>query len=398
MPILGSVASQNTRSFLFNGGNQTTNDLYSLVTAMSNTSVPNATPASGGTLVVNGTSLGSYDYLAKSGNQTVSSFNNSDWFTATADTRSAFVVVQGNLTIDSGQTFRPANRKLFTCIYVTGTLTVNGSISMTARGANHSGTGNSGGATTSGAIRLHTGTFSSVSNPQVPSSGGAGAAGVSPAALNQGIVGGTGTAGSAGGTGGGGSGASWQRNTTAPTFSGNASAGTSFSGGSGTGGAGQDQTYPSGTRVGDNAISNGGAGGDALAFEPAHGGGSDAAGGAGNPGGLGRTAEGGTPNQLKPANNGGDGTGGVLVIFCNTLAGSGTISANGVTGGSATRLDGPGGGGSGGGSVTVFYQSDSSTIVVQANGGAGGSSPNANDYNTFGGAGGAGTARKLSLI
>ena len=398
MPILGTAASQNTRNFLFTAGNQSVNDLYSLATAMSNVSTSNASPTSGGTLTVNGTSLGSYDYLAKSGNQTVSSFTDSDWFTATADTRSAFVVVQGNLTINSGQTFMPANRKLFTCIYVTGTLTVNGSISMTARGANHSGSGNSGGATTSGAVRLHTGTFSSISNPQTPSSGGAGANGVSPAALNQGIVGGTGTAGSAGGTGGGGSGASWQRNTTAPTFSGNASAGTSFSGGSGTGGIGQDQTYGSGTRIGDHAITNGGKGGDAAAFEPAHGGGGDAAGGAGNPGGLGRTAAGGTDNQLKPANDGGAGTGGVLIVFCNTLAGSGTISANGVAGGLATVFDGPGGGGSGGGSVTIFYQSDSSTITTQANGGAGGSSPNANGFNTYGGSGGAGTARKLSLV
>jgi hypothetical protein len=379
------------------GGSIATDSLYSLMT-INGTNTSTTTPTSGGTLSVNGVSFGSYDYSVKSGNQTVSSFTNSDWFTTTEDTRSSLIVVKGDLTINSGQTFTPSNRKLFTCIYVTGTLTVNGSISMTARGANHSGTGNSGGATTAGAIRLHTGTFSSVTNPQIPSSGGSGANGVSPAALNVGVGGATGTSGSAGGTGGGGSGASWQRNTTAPTFSGNASAGTSFSGGSGTGGAGQDQTYPSGTRVGDNAIPNGGAGGDALAFEPAHGGGSDAAGGAGNPGGLGRTAAGGTPNQLKPANNGGAGTGGVLIVFCNTLAGSGTISANGVSGGSATVLDGPAGGGSGGGSVTVFYQSDSSSVTIQANGGPGGSSPNANGFNTSGGAGGAGTARKLALI
>ncbi len=393
---LASSASSSVTPASFSGGNQSVDNIYTLLTTMSAGSA--TAPTSGGTLSINGVSVGSYDYTVKSGNQTVSSFTNSDWFTSTEDTRSAFIVVNGNLTINSGQTFIPSNRKLFTCIYVTGTLTVNGSISMTARGANHSGSGNSAGATTSSAIRLHTGTFSSVTNPQIPSSGGSGANGVTPGATNVGIVGGTGASGSAGGTGGGGSGASWQRNTAAITTSGNASGGTSFSGGSGTGGIGQDQTYQApNTRTGPNAGANGGAGGSAVAYEPAHGGGSDAGGGAGNPGGAGRTAAGGTVDQLKPANDGGSGTGGVLVIVCNTLAGSGTISANGVSGGSATVLDGPAGGGSGGGSVTVFYQSDSSSITIQANGGAGGSSPNANGYNTFGGAGGAGTARKLAL-
>ena len=393
-----SSASSSVTPTAFSGGNQSVNSIYDLANAM--VSATAASPTSGGTLTVNGTSLGSYDYTIKSGNQTVSSFVNSDWFTTTEDTRSAFIAVNGNLTINSGQTFIPSNRKLFTCIYVNGTLTVNGNISMTARGSNHSGTGNSGGAVTAGNIRIINGTYSSVLNPQIPSSGGAGANGVTPGAVtNVGVGGATGTAGTSGGTGGGGSGASWQRNTSASTTSGNASAGTSFSGGSGTGGIGQDQTYPSpNTRVGENAGTNGGKGGDASAYEPAHGGGGDAGGGAGNPAGLGKTAEGGTVNQNKSSANGGTGTGGVLIIFCNQLAGSGTISANGVAGGNGSVLDGPGGGGSGGGSVTVMYQSDSSTATIQANGGSGGSSPNANGYNTYGGAGGAGTARKLALV
>ena len=79
--------------------------------------------------------------------------------------------MNGNLTINSGQTFIPSVRKLFTVLYVTGNLVVNGSISMTGRGANHSGTGSSGGATTAVDIRIGTGTFSAVVNPQIPAAG-----------------------------------------------------------------------------------------------------------------------------------------------------------------------------------------------------------------------------------
>ena len=46
---------------------------------------PNATPANvaptaGGTLTINSQSLGSYDYCIKHGNQTVSSFSNTDFY------------------------------------------------------------------------------------------------------------------------------------------------------------------------------------------------------------------------------------------------------------------------------------------------------------------------------
>ena len=105
-----------------------------------------ATPTAGGTMTVNGQSVASYDFVAKNGNQTISSYNNANWFTGTNDTRSALIYVNGNLTINAGQTLIPSQRKLFTAIYVNGNLTINGAISMSNVGSNHNGTGNSSGA------------------------------------------------------------------------------------------------------------------------------------------------------------------------------------------------------------------------------------------------------------
>jgi hypothetical protein len=348
----------------FLGGDQTVGSIYELAELMGN-SITTQTPTSGGTLTVNSVSLSSYDYTIKQGNQTISSFSTSDWFTSTEDTRSAFIAVNGNLIINSGQTVIPSVRKLFTCIYVSGDLTVNGSISMTARGANHSGTGNSGGATTKAAMRIITGTYGGVSNPQVPADGGAGGANNYNAA---------GTAGTAGGTGGGGQGAN-------DIITGGAgSAGTSFTGGGGGGGA---RVYPvGGTQVGGIAVSNGGKGGAAGPNSW------NSSGGSGNPGG----------DTCIPVNSfsgglycyaGNPGTGGVLLIIVNgNLAGSGSIVANGV---GSPAVEQRSGGGSGGGSITILAGSDSSSITPTASGGVGGGA------GASGGSGGAGTARKLAL-
>jgi len=315
-------------------------------------------PTAGGTLTINSQSLGSYDYTIKSGAQTISSFVNTDWFTTTADSRVAFIVVNGNLTINSGQTLIPTNRKLATVIYVAGNLSVSGSISMSARGANHSA---GGGNVSAAAIRIATGTFSGVGNPEVPAAGGGGAV------ANSGggdAVGATGTAGSAGGVGGGGAGG--RRN----GVTGGAGAdGTAFSGGPGGGGG---QSGGAGAGAGNANGAAGGAGSGSAAT----------GGGSGNPGGAG--ASGGSAGT--------DGTGGVLIIICTgTLSGAGTITAAGSAGGTGTG-PGSGGGGSGGGSITVMYGSDSGPTPTAAGGTAGTGSAGSN-----GGAGGAGTARKLAL-
>lgn len=322
-----------------------------------------ATPTAGGTMTVNGQSVASYDFVAKNGNQTISSYNNANWFTGTNDTRSALIYVNGNLTINAGQTLIPSQRKLFTAIYVNGNLTINGAISMNSMGSNHNGNGNSSGAVTAVTVRLHTGTFSGVANPQLPAAGGSGGGSVS--------VGGpapAGVAGTAGGTGGGGAGGS------NGGLSGAGAPATAFVGGAAGGG----------TRTGGGAgpgTSNGGAGGNGATDGLGGGGG-----GAGQPGGA------GAQSGNFPTGPGNSGIGGVIVIYCTgTFSGSGSITAAGTSGGGGWNA---GGGGSGAGSITVFYGSDSSSITPIATGGSGGVS---NAGGAPGGAGGAGTARKLAF-
>ena len=337
-------------AFTFTGGNVSSTQIAAVGKSMANASAA-STPTAGGTLTIDSQALGSYDYVIKSGDQTVSSFTNSDWFTTTADTRSAFVVVQGNLTINSGQTFIPSNRKLFTCIYVTGNLTLNGTISMSGRGANHS-------ATTAAAIRIANGTYSSITNPSVPAAGGAAV--------------GTSTNGNAGTNGGTGSGGGGQNDVAVAAPHG--TAGTSFSGGTG-GGGGRNHSGLS--LSGTAGTANGGAGGNAIAAGGPYPTANPSSGGSGNPAGSGGE------------NPGGTGTGGILFIIVEgTISGSGTITVNGVNPGSASERPG---GGSGGGSCTVLYMTDTSTITPTATGGIGNGIYGATTN------GGTGTARKLAI-
>ena len=309
-------------------------------------------PTEAGTLEINSQSIASFDYVSK-GTTTISSFSTSDWFTSTEDIRSAWIIIKGNLTINSGQTLIPSVRKLFTVVYVSGDLIVNGTISMTGRGANHSGTGNSGGATTAVDIRIGTGTFGAVTDPQIPAAGGSGGTTTGPTTGKT-----DGTAGTNGQTGGGGSGYSFQTG-----VAGSGTAGTCFTGGTGGGGA-NAATATSG-------ITNGGKGGNAA--------GTASNGGTGNPGG--NAGSGGS------AQVGNDGTGGTLIVIVEGSAtGSGSCVANGVD---ARRADSgriPGGA-SGAGSVTVLYGTNPSGVTVTATGGSGQS----------GGNGGNGTARKLAI-
>jgi len=347
----------------FSAGNISAGSIAVIAKGMANSTPSTSAPTAGGTMTINSVSLGSYDYTIKSGSQTVTSFTNSDWFTSTEDTRSAWIVIKGDMTINSGVTFQPSNRKLFTVLYVAGDLTVSGTLSMTGKGANHNGTGVSGGATTKGAIRIVDGTFSSVTNPQVPSDGGAG--GTTSYSASQ-----PGSAGTAGGTGGGGSG------TNDNTTFGYGAAGTSFSGGSGGGGG---RTYSGLTNIGGTAATaNGGAGGNALGAGGPYPTANPSSGGGGNNGGTGGE------------NAGPNGTGGVLIVIIEgTLRGSGAIEAKGVAGASASERPG---GATGGGSLTILAPADSSSFTPSAAGGAG--------YGIYGSqpSGGAGTARKLVVV
>jgi hypothetical protein len=347
----------------FNGGNITYGSLYDAVQAMAAYTTSSA-PTAGGTLTINGISLGSYDFCVKQGAQTISAFTAADWFTATQDTRSAFVVVNGALTINSGVTVIPTVRKLLLIVYCTGNLTVNGSISMSLRGANHSGTGNSGGATTAGAIRIATGTFSSITNPTIPAAGGSG--GAARTANGVGAAGSTASFGA----GGGGSGAFLSGIATSFT-SGAGAAGTCFSGGPG-GGA---LAAGSPTASAGAGVASGGAGGAPSGY-------SDGS-GVGNP-------------STTPSNGTIDtGTGGTVIVICGAaISGTGSVTANG--GGasipwlSPAPYSGCAGGGSGGGAVTVMGKSASGPTLSATGGTATGGT-----YS--GGQGGAGATNTLII-
>src|SRR3990167_10531537 len=331
----------------FAGGNQSAADIYALVQAMAAGAA--IVPTAGGTLTINSAALGSYDYTIKAGNQTVSAFSSNDWFTTTADSRSAFVVVKGDLTINAAQVFKPSARKLFTVVYVTGALAVNGEISKSQRGANHSaGAGNVAAA----AIRIATGTFSSVTNPQVPAAGAGGGTAVVRSTGGS-SAGNVGTAGTNGQTGGGGSGGA-SKSAGGTATSGAGATGTSFSGGPGGGAA----ATTSGSPTGGAGAANGAAGGNGVV-----GGTAVAGGGAGNSGGTG--AGGG--------NAGDNGTGGVLIIIGEgDFSGSGSVTAAGADGGDVTNYSA--GAGSGGGSVTIMVGGSDTGPTPTALGGAGGTS------------------------
>lgn len=328
------------------------------------------TPSTGGTLSINSQAVGNFEYAVRPGETVTSAWTESNYFSSTEDTVSSWIIFNGNVTIDGSFTslapMRPSRRKLFTVVYVTGDLTMNGVLSMTARGANHSGEGNSGGLTAPVDIRLATGNFSqtaptvtTITNPQIPATGGAGAMPRSTNGAN------AGTSGSAGGTGGGGGGNWFSSGGTVGT----GSAGTCFSGGCGSG-----AVYNTGGQSSPAAGINGGAGG-AGAFPNAQ----ITNGGAGNPGGTGYYFDVEDARAI-----GGSGTGGVLIVIvegtlASNMIGATRFTANGAAGGS---FGGVSGGGSGGGSINLFYKTLGATPGITA---------------TSGGNGGAGTTRRIVL-
>jgi hypothetical protein len=291
-------------------------------------------------IVINALDLGGFEYVTKRGDFTIApDWNVADWFVASSrDTRSAWVLVDGNLTIESGVLFRPPTRKLFTVIYVRGNLHLDGEISMTSRGANHAGTRDSGFAAVYAAkeIRIYTaryGEMFGITNARIPAAGGAGATSVDFSVnTNTGGQGGNGSTGSTGG-GGGGGGVGGAR--------GNGSAGTGFGGGTGGGGGQANGVLPFAT----TGETNGGAGGFGVA------------GGTFNPNydGAGNLAT-------------GTGTGGVVIVICEgVVSGTGSIKAHGEMGQPGSGL--VGGGASGGGSAWLISGAGASNIQVTARGG-----------------------------
>jgi len=252
-----------------------------------------------------------------------------------------------SLTLNAGHTMTVSNRCKGMLIYVAGDCTINGTVTMSSKGANAVGTA----AHYVYQSKNYYGNFIpqyQFNSVKLYGSGsGGGAASTAGRSAGEGYTGG------GGGGYNGGAGA----------------AGTSWSGGSGGGGG------PSATA----GSINGGAGGAGSAANT--GGGAGNGGGAGGPGGI----------------SGGTGTGGVIIFVVEgtfTLGNTGVITANGAAGGAGSA---GGGGGSGGGRIIILYNQGyiNNGGTITANGGAGGGTAP-----TAGGSGGAGsiTVRQLQVL
>lgn len=194
-------------------------------------------------------------------------------------------------------------------------------------------------------------------------------------------VGGVGSNGSTGQTGGGGAGG---RGWTAT--SGNGSYGSCFAGGSGGGGS-NGNTENSGV----NATAWAGAGGRGATDHSAA-----TSGGAGNPAGANDT----TSGSATASENG---VGGLIILIVGgnlTIGASGSITTVGsvtgnCTGGNQWHATG---GGSGGGNIVIVHRgSYTNNGTVTANGGQSGT-VNANQYARRGGAGGNGSIQTLQVL
>lgn len=269
------------------------------------------------------------------------------------------VKVNGDLTINSGVTLTAYNTiyggPKGMLLYTTGTLTNNGTISMTARGAKAVGQN----------VYLWQNQDASYEYvPQIGATGGNATTG----------NGNDGVEGSKRQTGGGGSGGGYSK------ASGAGRDGTSYSGGTGGGGS-QYFTYVGGgnkTRIvnqqGGSGQLNGATGGSGCyskgTYYASWG---FSGGGAGNPGG---------------SVSGKNGTGGLLIVYGKDIINNGAINANGSNGGIGenSHYNRAGGGASGGGSINIFYNETIIKGNITANGGIGG-----NITNYVGGNGGSGS-------
>lgn len=265
------------------------------------------------------------------------------------------VKVNGNLTIDEGVTLTAySSPKGYggpkgLMIYCTGTLTNNGIISMTAKGAKAEGE------------NVYLWKNADGSYEYVPAQGANGGSSKANGDGNKG------NDGQDRRTGGGGSGGS----SYGSTLSGAGGMGTAYSGGAG--GAGSDRT--AGSTSGSNI---GGSGGNSQLGPSV-----SAGGGAGNPGGIGN-------EQMSYSHYGANGTGGLLILYGENVNNNGNIQSNGSIGGTPGNASG---GSSGGGSVNIFYLKNITAGAISVDGG------NAQyGYGAYGGAGGKGTVSIGNLV
>lgn len=95
-----------------------------------------------------------------------------------------------------------------------------------------------------------------------------------------------------------------------------------------------------------------------------------AGGGAGNPGGVGKSGK----NVSSGTYSGKNGTGGLLILCADTINNQGTIASNGSSGGQTSTRVPASGGSSGGGSINIFYKTELTRGTITANGGPSGAS------------------------
>lgn len=292
------------------------------------------------------------------------------------------IIIGHNIKVNSGVTLTPPKRCKGLIIYDKGMLSNFGSISMYARGCIAIG---------QDIYLTHT--------EFVPAIGSAGGASNAPTYGWSGGNGNNGINGSNRKSGGGGAGAYRYYNSENNNKNGAGSSGTSYSGGSG-GGAGMYNHDDVGgiSSSNPNPVSNGGKGGNGSTsiwyFD-----GIFASGGQGNPSG-GVSSKGSVSYNI-PQNQP-EGTGGLLIIYCDNLYNTGNINANGVIAkyvnvtisvtNNYGRSSGAGGS-SGGGSLNIFCNrlyDGLSKGTITSNGGASQLNAVNGTENFRGGAGGNG--------
>jgi hypothetical protein len=257
-----------------------------------------------------------------------------------------------SLTINAGHTLTVANRCKGLVIYVRGDCIINGTLSMTQRGAHAdaSAAGDPNGTPGLKFPRFTATGADAYTAPSTVSLANAGAA-IIAAEANQKRINGSGTVYTIARYGSGGKGGDGGLGIT-QGWAGVGAMGTCFSGGSG-GGSGADII----NQHGFPGSPNGGPGGA--------GGGPGAGGGAGNPGGI-------TPGAGYVDYPGGNGTGGTIILFVKgnlTVGPSGKIESQGADG-ALVGMSAAMGGGSGGGAILVLYGGSlTNNGVIQSVGG-----------------------------
>lgn len=296
-----------------------------------------------------------------------------DQFESTLD-GDPVVLTYNNFTINSGHLVTVSNRCKGLYLNILGDLVVNGTLSMTARGASCPGKcviidKQSPGVYYYGttiAELMGTEWYSSAPDryTMIPPIGGVSV--LPTVAVQYPVISANGACGVGGATGG-----SEVYTSFISVLGGN---GTSFSGGAGAGGGvcyhinGQTYHHFAVGYAGSPDGGAGGAGGASRGVQPGYGGG----GGAGNPGGI-------CPKQS--TRNGESGTGGLIVLYVagNVIFGeTGKIQSNGSRGGDGQHKSGTNypdwpGGGSGGGAIHLFHRKEiNAPEKVIAKGGLGG--------------------------